>query len=90
MAEKRLIGLPIPDIQQENPRAVGKGRLLTPSRLMIFPIGAAETAKSGPHTAALPEAGVSGHSRPRQTTEEGSDGGRDAKPSGHAGPGGIP
>ena len=33
LAGKRLIGFPIPDIQQENPRGVGKGRLLTRSRL---------------------------------------------------------
>jgi hypothetical protein len=32
VAGKRLIGLPIPDIQHENPRGVGKSRLLTPSR----------------------------------------------------------
>jgi hypothetical protein len=29
LAGKRLIGLPIADVQLENPRAVGKGRLLT-------------------------------------------------------------
>ena len=29
VAGKRLIGLPIADVQLENPRAVGKGRLLT-------------------------------------------------------------
>jgi hypothetical protein len=28
-AGKRLIGLQIPDIEHENPRGVGKGRLLT-------------------------------------------------------------
>jgi hypothetical protein len=31
LAGKRLIGSPILDIQHENPRGVGKGRLLTPS-----------------------------------------------------------
>jgi hypothetical protein len=31
MAEKRLIALQIPDVRQEIPSGVGKGRLLTPS-----------------------------------------------------------
>ena len=34
---KRLIGLPIADVQLENPRAVGEGRLLTP--LLPFATG---------------------------------------------------
>jgi hypothetical protein len=32
LAEKRLIGLSIPDTQHENPRGVRKGRLLTHQR----------------------------------------------------------
>jgi hypothetical protein len=35
LARKRLMGLPIADVRLENPRAVGKGRLLTPRGRLV-------------------------------------------------------
>jgi len=37
LAGRRLIGLPIPDIQFENRRGVGKGRVLTPTCRLTLP-----------------------------------------------------
>ena len=42
MAGKRLIGSPILDIQHENPRAAGKGRLLTRRRLTVRALAAVQ------------------------------------------------
>jgi len=42
----RLIGLPIPDIQRENPRCVGRGLLLTRSGSTSFPEPVIEIGKA--------------------------------------------
>jgi hypothetical protein len=47
LAGMRLIGLPIPDIQHENPRGVGKGRLLIPSGRLALPTAVAAGSGSG-------------------------------------------
>jgi len=46
----RLIGLPIPDIQRENPRCVGRGLLLTRSVSTSFPEPVIEIGQSGRST----------------------------------------
>ena len=45
LAGKRLIALPIPDIQHENPRDVCKGRLLTP--ICLSPMAASGCLNRG-------------------------------------------
>jgi len=47
LAGKRLIDLPIPDTQHENPRGVDKGRLLTRYSLLLFPKRAIQIVMSG-------------------------------------------
>ena len=57
------MGLPISDVQHENPRGVGKGRLLTRCGLLAFPIPVTQSLKSGLSRPTLLRTGSSGHSR---------------------------